>query len=69
MQIVYASEDNDTLYLESEVDYDSVTKIALGYTRYEILDTIKLTAEQCCGSYGSIVEILLKANQMKQTLL
>lgn len=69
MQIVYASEDDGTLYLESEIDYDSATKIALGCTRYEILDTIKLTVEQCCGSYGSIVEILLKANQMKQTLL
>lgn len=64
--IVYASEDDGALYHESIIDVDPVTKQAEGYRRYEIPDTITLSAEQCLGSYGAIVEILARANQIQK---
>lgn len=38
----------------------------VGYTKYDIPDIVTLTAQQCCGSYGAIVEILFRANQIKR---
>lgn len=59
--IVYKSEDDGTLYKESEVYIDSETKEAIGYTKFNLIDSFTFTAELCLGHYGSITELLLNA--------
>lgn len=60
IEYVYSSEDDRALYLEDWIDVDPETKQAEGYRRYKVTNQpITLTPEQCCGHYGSMVEILL----------
>lgn len=61
---VYASDDDGTLYGAEEVDVNPSTGLADGYTRYEIQDEFVLTASQCIGHYGSLVEILSAAGKL-----
>lgn len=68
MPIVYCSEDDGTLYPESAVDFDPTTKVAFNYVRYEISETITLTAKQICGGYGDIANILVREGILKKTV-
>lgn len=62
--LVYKSEDDGAFYLPEWVDADPETGKAEGYLRYKIPETVTLTAEQCCGHYGAIVELLAASNQL-----
>lgn len=64
-QIVFASQDDGTLYPKSAVDVDE-RGLADGYDRYELPDVVTLTAAQCCGRYGSMLEILLATSQARR---
>lgn len=65
--IVFRSEDDGTLYAADHVDIDPATGQAEGYTRYELDDTIILTAEQVLGGYGDVGELLGRAGVMRRT--
>lgn len=62
--LVYKSEDDGALYLPEWIDADPETGEARGYVRYEIPETVTLTAAQCCGHYGEITELLVASNQL-----
>lgn len=59
MKTLLQSQDSGALYLPEHVDSEE------GYTKIEVPDVVTLTAEQLCGGYGNIVEILLHAKQAK----
>jgi hypothetical protein len=65
--IVYWYGGNGQLYPPSVVDHDPVTGApdSGGYIRYEIPDTVTLTAAQCLGS-ENVLEVLLRAGQAKR---
>lgn len=58
MALLYRSKDDGTFYEGSEVDDPS-----FGFTEIEVPEIITLTPTQICGSYGDLLEILLKTNQ------
>lgn len=55
--ILFMSDDNGELYTGEMVDDPE------HFTAYEVSESFTLTAEECCGGHGSIIEILLLAGK------
>ncbi len=57
--ILFASHDNHALYTREQIDNPS------DFLQIEVNTPVTLTTEQLLGSYGDIVEILVKSGQAK----
>lgn len=61
---LYVSHDNGEIYKPEHLD--NPDDPGEGFWPIEVPEIITLTANQICGGNGSIVEILVRANQAKK---